>query len=310
MARVAKPRTRTLLLVAVLLPLWSSYLVRIYAWRTILGHDGALNWTLNKIGLAGRRPALHELGDVIVFTYIWLPFMVIPVYAALERIPDNFLEASADLGAKGWRTFRSVLLPLALPGHHRRLDLHVLAHSRRLHHAAPDRRRQEQLHRQRRRELHRHQLEHPVRGRLRIVPVLVMAVYLLDRAPARRLRGACDGDKGARIGLRIWTIAVVALPLDPDPDHPRLRLQQSNIQSWPITSWTTHWFSAAWNDPDVRSSLWLSLKCGLIATGDRARARLDGLVRHQPLQVLRPRVGHVPAASAARAPRDHHRAWR
>jgi putative spermidine/putrescine transport system permease protein len=116
MARVAKPRTRTLLIVAVLLPLWSSYLVRIYAWRTILGHDGALNWTLNKLGI-GDVDLLYTTGGMwLVFTYIWLPFMVIPVYAALERIPDNFLEASADLGARGWRTFRSVLFPLALPG--------------------------------------------------------------------------------------------------------------------------------------------------------------------------------------------------
>ena len=116
MARVAKPRTRTLLLVAVLLPLWSSYLVRIYAWRTILGHDGALNWTLNKLGI-GDVDLLYTTGGMwLVFTYIWLPFMVIPVYAALERIPDNLLEASGDLGARGWRTFRSVLLPLALPG--------------------------------------------------------------------------------------------------------------------------------------------------------------------------------------------------
>jgi putative spermidine/putrescine transport system permease protein len=116
LARVAKPKTRTLLLIAVLLPLWSSYLVRIYAWRTILGHDGALNWTLNKIGLPDVNLLYTNWGMLIVFTYIWLPFMVIPVYAALERVPDNVLEASADLGAKGWRTFRSVLMPLALPG--------------------------------------------------------------------------------------------------------------------------------------------------------------------------------------------------
>ena len=116
MARVAKPRTRTLLLVAILLPLWSSYLVRIYAWRTILGHNGALNWMLNRVGIGDVGLLYTNWGMWIVFSYIWLPFMVIPVYAALERIPDNFLEASADLGARGWRTFRSVILPLALPG--------------------------------------------------------------------------------------------------------------------------------------------------------------------------------------------------
>jgi putative spermidine/putrescine transport system permease protein len=116
MARIATPRVRTILFVAVLLPLWSSYLVRIYAWRTILGHDGALNWTLNKFGLPDVSLLYSNWGMWIVFSYIWLPFMVIPVYAALARIPDNYIEASRDLGAKGWRTFRTVILPLALPG--------------------------------------------------------------------------------------------------------------------------------------------------------------------------------------------------
>jgi len=116
MSRIATSRVRTLLLVAILLPLWSSYLVRIYAWRTILGHDGALNWTLNKLGLPDVGLLYTNWGMWVVFSYIWLPFMVIPVYAALERIPDHYIEASRDLGARGWRTFRSVILPLALPG--------------------------------------------------------------------------------------------------------------------------------------------------------------------------------------------------
>src|ERR671935_809220 len=116
MARVAPPRLRAVLFVAVLLPLWSSYLVRIYAWRTILAKDGALNWALNGIGLPDAGLAYTNTAMWIVFSYIWLPFMVLPVYAALERIPDSYLEASQDLGARGWRTFRSVILPLALPG--------------------------------------------------------------------------------------------------------------------------------------------------------------------------------------------------
>jgi putative spermidine/putrescine transport system permease protein len=115
MARVARPRTRTLVFVMVLLPLWSSYLVRVYAWRLILSNDGALNWALGGIGLH-LGIAYTNWAMWIVFSYVWLPFMVLPVYAALERIPDSFLEASADLGARGWRTFRSVLLPLVLPG--------------------------------------------------------------------------------------------------------------------------------------------------------------------------------------------------
>ena len=116
MARIATPRVRALMFVMVLLPLWSSYLVRIYSWRTILSTDGALNWALNGLGL----PDQHMSGTVwamwLVFSYIWLPFMVLPVFAAIERIPDSYLEASGDLGARGWPTFRRVMLPLALPG--------------------------------------------------------------------------------------------------------------------------------------------------------------------------------------------------
>jgi putative spermidine/putrescine transport system permease protein len=116
MARIAAPRLRAALFVMVLLPLWSSYLVRIYAWRTILAKDGALNWVLNGLGLPDAGLAYTNTAMWIVFSYVWLPFMVLPVYAALERIPDNYLEASSDLGARSWRTFRRVILPLALPG--------------------------------------------------------------------------------------------------------------------------------------------------------------------------------------------------
>jgi putative spermidine/putrescine transport system permease protein len=116
MARVAPRRLRALLFVLVLLPLWSSYLVRIYSWRVILAKNGALNWALNGIGLPDAGLAYTNTAMWIVFSYVWLPFMVLPVYAALERIPDSYLEASQDLGGRGWRTFRSVILPLALPG--------------------------------------------------------------------------------------------------------------------------------------------------------------------------------------------------
>ena len=116
MARIASPRLRTTLFVLVLLPLWSSYLARIYAWRLILNHDGALNWSLAKIGLPQQGWAFTSVAMWIVFSYIWLPFMILPVYAALERIPDSYFEASRDLGARGWTTFRRVVVPLALPG--------------------------------------------------------------------------------------------------------------------------------------------------------------------------------------------------
>jgi putative spermidine/putrescine transport system permease protein len=116
MARLASSRTRTLLFVLVLLPLWSSYLARIYAWRLILAHDGALNWSLSNLGLPTTGVAYTNTAMWVVFSYVWLPFMILPIYAALERIPDSYVEASRDLGAKGWTTFRRVVLPLALPG--------------------------------------------------------------------------------------------------------------------------------------------------------------------------------------------------
>jgi putative spermidine/putrescine transport system permease protein len=116
MARLAGKRTRAFLFVMVLLPMWASYLVRIYAWQTILAHGGAINWGLNKLGLPEQNFAYTNTAMWIVFSYVWLPLMLLPVYAALERIPDSYLEASADLGASGSKTFRSVILPLALPG--------------------------------------------------------------------------------------------------------------------------------------------------------------------------------------------------
>jgi putative spermidine/putrescine transport system permease protein len=116
MARVASPRVRGALVVGVFLPLWSSYLVRIYAWQTILSGGGVLNWTLHGIGLPSAHLAYTNWAMWIVFSYVWLPFMVVPVYAALERIPESYVEASSDLGARGWRTLRTVILPLALPG--------------------------------------------------------------------------------------------------------------------------------------------------------------------------------------------------
>jgi putative spermidine/putrescine transport system permease protein len=116
MARVASRRTRALLFVMTLLPLWASYLARVYAWQLILDHDGILNWSLQKVGLPAANIGYTNTAVWVVFSYIWLPFMILPVYAALERIPHSYIEASRDLGAKGFRTLRTVILPLALPG--------------------------------------------------------------------------------------------------------------------------------------------------------------------------------------------------
>jgi putative spermidine/putrescine transport system permease protein len=113
LAKVASPRTRNLLLVALTMPLWASYLVKVYAWRLILQEEGVLNWALAPVGLHG--PGFGNVAMWLVFSYLWLPFMIIPIYAGLQRIPDSLLEASSDLGARGARTFRSVVLPIALP---------------------------------------------------------------------------------------------------------------------------------------------------------------------------------------------------
>src|SRR5450631_279118 len=116
MAKVASRRVQTLLFAAVLLPLWASYLARLYAWILILNHSGVLNWGLQSIGLPAPNLGYTNTAMWIVFSYIWLPFMVIPIYAALERVPDSLLEAAADLGAKRWRAMRDIVLPLVLPG--------------------------------------------------------------------------------------------------------------------------------------------------------------------------------------------------
>jgi len=113
MARVASPRVRGALVVAVLMPLWASYLIKIYSWKLILSEDGVLNWALSPLGLHG--PGFGEIGLWLVFVYLWLPYMILPLFAGLERIPSSVLEASADLGARSLTTFRRVILPLAIP---------------------------------------------------------------------------------------------------------------------------------------------------------------------------------------------------
>jgi putative spermidine/putrescine transport system permease protein len=116
MARIASRRSRQALFSAVLLPLWASYLARVYAWIVILQKGGTLSWAFQKIGLGAVNIGYTNIAMWLVFSYIWLPFMIVPIYGALERIPDSLLEASGDLGARSWRTLRSVVVPLALPG--------------------------------------------------------------------------------------------------------------------------------------------------------------------------------------------------
>ncbi len=116
MVRLATPAQRVALFTLVLVPLWSSYLARVYAWRLIFANDGALNWLLHSFGFASVQIGYTNWAMWVVFSYIWLPFMIMPIYAAIERIPYSLFEASQDLGAKAWRTFFKVILPLAMPG--------------------------------------------------------------------------------------------------------------------------------------------------------------------------------------------------
>jgi putative spermidine/putrescine transport system permease protein len=113
MAKVASRRGKALLVVGILLPLWSSYLVKVYAWRTLLSTGGAINWALEPIGLHG--PGYGTTAVWLVFSYLWLPYMILPIYAGLERIPNSLISASEDLGASPFTTFRRVILPLSFP---------------------------------------------------------------------------------------------------------------------------------------------------------------------------------------------------
>jgi putative spermidine/putrescine transport system permease protein len=112
-ARVARPTWRPLLVVAILTPLWASYLVKVYAWRLILAQGGLADWMLEPFGLSG--PGFGLPAAVLTLTYLWLPYMILPIHTALEQLPANLLDASADLGARPGRTFRSVVLPMVLP---------------------------------------------------------------------------------------------------------------------------------------------------------------------------------------------------
>jgi putative spermidine/putrescine transport system permease protein len=113
MAKVASRRMRGLLVVGILMPLWASYLVKVYAWRVILSEEGILNWALGPLGIKG--PGFGFVATWLVFSYLWLPYMILPIYAGLERIPASMLDASGDLGGKPGTTFRRVVLPLAFP---------------------------------------------------------------------------------------------------------------------------------------------------------------------------------------------------
>jgi putative spermidine/putrescine transport system permease protein len=113
MAKVASNRMKAILVVAILMPLWASYLVKVYAWRTLLSTDGVINWVLDPVGAHG--PGYGNVAVWLVMSYLWLPYMTLPIFAGLERIPNSLLSASEDLGASPFTTFRRVILPLVFP---------------------------------------------------------------------------------------------------------------------------------------------------------------------------------------------------
>ncbi|HYC82670.1 MAG TPA: ABC transporter permease, partial [Solirubrobacterales bacterium] len=113
MAKVAGRKTKAILVVAVLMPLWSSYLVKVLAWREMIAEHGIVNWALEPLGLNGPGEGLVAVW--LVFSYLWLPYMILPIFAGLERIPDSLISASEDLGASPFTTFRRVILPLVFP---------------------------------------------------------------------------------------------------------------------------------------------------------------------------------------------------
>jgi putative spermidine/putrescine transport system permease protein len=129
MAKFTSPKMKIFFYLAIMLPLWSSYLVRVYSWKLILAKEGIINWVFAKLHatwiidsilsiplIGGPSLSISYIGMFLVFTYIWLPFMILPIQAALERVPGSLINASYDLGATKRQTFYKVILPLALPG--------------------------------------------------------------------------------------------------------------------------------------------------------------------------------------------------
>ena len=175
MAKVASPRWRRLLVALVITPLWASYLVKVYAWQAMVQPEtGVLAWLLKPFGLDG--PGYGAVAVILTLSYLWLPYMILPIYAGLERLPDSLLEASGDLGRRPLADLPLGGAAAGLPVDRGRVDLHVLAQPRRLHHRA-DRRRQAA-------DAGQHRLPE-LRGRTcrsrrrsPLIPVVIMLVYL------------------------------------------------------------------------------------------------------------------------------------
>ena len=278
MARYARGSQKALLYIAVMLPLWSSYLVRLYAWKLLLAKEGAISWVLAEVhmtwlldallstpGIGGNSLSFSRLGTFIVFVYMWLPFMILPIQAAIERIP-GFAARSLQ---RSWRARRHHVLESDLSarhaGHCRRFHLHLLAHAGRLHHSAGDRR----LH-----AVHRASGLPPARGGgQRAVRCGVLAGahrgdrhLFVDRQTAGGLRCALTPTR-AGWGLKAATWAGVLflhIPLALIILYAFSAEDKSYV--FPPPALTTQWFAAAWEREDVWAAIGLSFRVALVST--------------------------------------------
>ena len=274
------------------MPLWASYLVKVYAWRVILSEDGILNWALGPLGIKG--PGFGFVATWLVFSYLWLPYMILPIYAGLERIPASMLDASGDLGGAPGTTFRRVVLPLAFPAV---VAGSIFTFSLTLgDYITPQLVSSTQF------------IGNvvyanvgiannlPLAAAFATVPVVVMIVYLARRAAAGRVRGALMQLSGSvALAAAAGDRAHARVPLHPAASSSSIyAFNSTRVQKWPPAGLTFSWFDRALHNPGVRDALATSVKCGLLATGDRARARHDG--RRSPSRAT--------ASSAARRSRS------
>ena len=268
MARVASPRVRNLLVVAVVMPLWASYLVKAFAWRTILSDSGALNWALDPLGIS--FDGYSTAGLWLVFTYLWLPFMILPIYAGLERIPQSVLDASADLGGRSLRTFFRVILPLAFPAV---VAGSIFTFSLTLgDYIAPGPDHERAVHRDGHLRPARNE---SARGRR----LHARADHRDDPLPLGR--PAAEGVRGAvgesmiesrltRVFLRLGAAVTLAFIYVPLIVIAMYAFNESVTQSWPIENFSTKWFSVAYHNEGIRDALRLSLLAALGAPPSRS----------------------------------------
>ena len=270
-ARYARGRWKAFFYLAVMLPLWSSYLVRVYAWKLILAKEGIITWLADKLHLTwlldailampvigGPSLCISYIGTFLVFLYVWLPYMILPTQAALERVPGNLIEASADLGATPGQTFSHGDLPAGAARPHCRVDLHLLADARRLHHPA-DRRHLELLPRPGRLCAAGHCRQHPARRRLHRRADRDHGHLSDDRQADGGLRCALTARREPR-GLGLVAAAIAGLlflhvPLRSSssmPSPPKRR-----AISFPPPGYTPQWFAVVWERQDI----WNALGC-------------------------------------------------